>query len=252
MAPTPTETPTPTSTSVSIASLSPSGAQKSYIVEAADTLATIAEQFETTLEALIAANGLTAPYVIYVGQELMIPGGGAVLPSPTKHAAAPSPTAVPTPTYTPIATGSSDSPVPAGQSFTMANGWRVTVLSFDSDAWPEVQAENRYNDPSLPGQHMVMIRLRVEYVREEYEPSAMHEALFTLTGSSGIVFTTYGRLSSCGVIPEPLIYVEGYLGSTDEGNICLQIPDEESNLKLICDVISSGYHPLGRAYFAVQ
>lgn len=99
---------------------------------------------------------------------------------------------------------------------------------------------------------MVMIRLRVEYVREEYEPSAMHEALFTLTGSSGIVFTTYGRLSSCGVIPEPLIYVEGYLGSTDEGNICLQIPDEESNLKLICDVISSGYHPLGRAYFAVQ
>lgn len=205
MSPTPTETPTPTSTSVSTASPFPSGGQKTYIVEAGDTLASIAEQFDTTVEALVFANGLTSPYVIYVGQELMIPDEGAVLPSPTKPAPAPSPTALPTPTRTPIPVGSSANPVPAGQYFTMPNGWQVTVLSFDHDAWPEVQAENQYNDPPIPGQHMVMVRLRVEYVGEEYEPSPMHEALFTLTGSSGIVFTTYGRLSSCGVIPDSLI-----------------------------------------------
>lgn len=102
MPPTPTETPTPTSTSVSTALPSPSGGQKTYIiVEAGETLATIAEQFDTTVEALIAANGLTSPYVIYVGQELMIPGEGVVLPSPTKPAPPSSPTAPPTATPIP-------------------------------------------------------------------------------------------------------------------------------------------------------
>lgn len=251
MPPTPTETPTPTSASVSTALPSPSRGQKSHIVEAGETLATIAAQFDTTVEALIAANGLTSPYVIYVGQELMIPGGGVVLPSPTKRAPAPSPTALPTPTYTPIPMGSSANPVPAGQSYTMANGWRVTVLSFDSDAWPEVQAENQFNDPSLPGQHMVMIRLRVEYVGEEYEPYSMFDAIFRLSGSSGREYTTFGDLSRCGVIPDPL-YAKGYRGSIDEGNICFQIPNEESNLIIVCDVITGQYRTLGRAYFAVQ
>jgi len=99
---------------------------------------------------------------------------------------------------------------------------------------------------------MVMIRVRVEYVGEEYKPYIMDKALFTLTGSSGIVFTTYDRLSRCGVIPDPLEYLEGYRGSTGEGNICFQIPNEESGLKLVCDVVSAQYHDIGDAYFKVQ
>ena len=134
----------------------------------------------------------------------------------------------------------------------MPNGWQVTVLSFDPDAWPEAQAENRFDDPPLPGQHMVMIRLGVEYVGEEYEPLAMHAVMFTLTGSSGIVFTAFGRLSSCGVIPDPFIYVEGYRGSAAEGNICFQIPNEDSGLKLICDVVNAQYRLIGKVCFGVQ
>jgi len=101
MSPTPTET--PTSTSVPPASPFPSRGQETYyIVEFGDTLASIAERFDTTVEALIFANGLTSPYVISVGQELMIPGEGVVLPSPTKPTLSPaSPTASPLPTQTP-------------------------------------------------------------------------------------------------------------------------------------------------------
>lgn len=219
------------------------------------------------LDEAMAECGLATPYPVFTTAPTHTAQAAYLLtPTPTLTTSSPTPTKTPppprtptptwtprpTPTFTPIPLGSRGKPVSAGQPFTMPNDWRVTVLSFDPDAWPEVQAENQYNDPPLPGQHMVMIRLRVEYVGEEYEPSAMHEALFTLTGSSGIVFTTFGRLSSCGVIPDPLIYVEGYRGSTDEGNICFQIPNEESDLKLVCDVVSAQYHFMGKAYFRVQ
>lgn len=43
-----------------------------YIVERGDTLFSIANRFGTTVEALMAANGLTSP-LIYVGQRLTIP-----------------------------------------------------------------------------------------------------------------------------------------------------------------------------------
>ena len=61
-----------------------------YLVEAGDSLSAIAERFETTVEATMAANGLTDPNEIFVGQELTIPGDddGAVTPTPEPGAPA--------------------------------------------------------------------------------------------------------------------------------------------------------------------
>jgi len=54
-----------------------------YVVAAGDSLGLIAEEFETTVEAIQAANGLTDTN-IFVGQELVIPGGdGGAGASPT-------------------------------------------------------------------------------------------------------------------------------------------------------------------------
>ena len=44
-----------------------------YVVQYGDTLFSIAQAYGTTVEALAEANGLTYPYIIYVGQRLVIP-----------------------------------------------------------------------------------------------------------------------------------------------------------------------------------
>ncbi len=60
-----------------------------YVVQKGDTPENIARQWETSLAALLAANGLKADAVIHVGDKLVVP-----LPTAT-------PTATPSPTITP-------------------------------------------------------------------------------------------------------------------------------------------------------
>lgn len=50
-------------------------APATYTVVAGDTLASIARRFNTTVQALVTANGITNPNLIFVGQRLTIPGG---------------------------------------------------------------------------------------------------------------------------------------------------------------------------------
>jgi len=104
LTPTPTITPTPTVTPTP----TPLPPATKYKVEPGDTLASIAQQFDVTLDALLAANGLTARDVIRVGQELTIPLPTPT-PTPTRTATAtpstPSaPAQTPTPTSTPTPT----------------------------------------------------------------------------------------------------------------------------------------------------
>lgn len=48
---------------------------ESYVVESGDTLTSIAERFNTTVDAIVEANNLDDPDVIGVGDELVIPTG---------------------------------------------------------------------------------------------------------------------------------------------------------------------------------
>ena len=66
----PGPTPTPTSTPP------PTTGSTTYVVRAGDTLGKIAIQFGTSIQALMSANNLSNPNLIYVGQVLVIPGGG--------------------------------------------------------------------------------------------------------------------------------------------------------------------------------
>ncbi len=55
---------------------SPAGADEIVIVEAGDSLSEIAAEYGTSVSALMAANGITDPDRLYMGQELLVPGTG--------------------------------------------------------------------------------------------------------------------------------------------------------------------------------
>src|SRR4051812_20225798 len=57
-------------------------ANTSYRVQPGDTLISIAARYGTTVDAIVAANGLPNRSVIYVGQTLTIPTGGTGAVSP--------------------------------------------------------------------------------------------------------------------------------------------------------------------------
>jgi LysM repeat protein len=68
-----------------------------YIVQRGDTLGLIAARFGTTVAALMAANGITNPNRILVGQRLVVPGASGTVPTP--------PPATPPPATPPPTTG---------------------------------------------------------------------------------------------------------------------------------------------------
>jgi LysM repeat protein len=81
---TPTITPTPTDTSTPEPTLTPTPqGPTTYIVEAGDTLGSIAERFGVEVLAIMAANNLTDPNQIQVGVTLIIPAPGTGLPTET-------------------------------------------------------------------------------------------------------------------------------------------------------------------------
>jgi LysM repeat protein len=63
-----------------------------YIVRRGDTLGNIAARYGTTVSALLAANGLRNPNVIYVGQRLVVRGGGSGAKSGTSSRPVAAPT----------------------------------------------------------------------------------------------------------------------------------------------------------------
>ena len=106
---TPTLMPTPpfteeavsTSLAPAVASPTPPSAPSLYTVQAGDTLGAIAQAYGVSVGDLMAANGITDPNVLYVGQVLIIPVGG--LSAPT--AAAPfASSPIVTPLFTPLPT----------------------------------------------------------------------------------------------------------------------------------------------------
>ncbi len=53
-----------------------------HVVARGDTLSAIAARFGTTVQALVQANGLASADMIYVGQRLLVPGGGSRASNP--------------------------------------------------------------------------------------------------------------------------------------------------------------------------
>lgn len=116
---TPTDTPIPAPTDTHTPTPSPTPPYSTYVVQAGDTLSSIASRFGTTADAVKELNGLTSD-IITIGQQLLIPSGenpvsppdtatptsGTTAPTstprpqqPTATPTKPPPTATPSPTF---------------------------------------------------------------------------------------------------------------------------------------------------------
>lgn len=103
-----------------------------HVVQAGENLYRIALRYGTTWPAIAAANGITNPNLIYVGQVLTIPGAGS-----------PQPGATPTPQPQP-------QPQPAPQTYTVVAGDTLSAIAarFGTTVTALVQANNIVN-PNL-------------------------------------------------------------------------------------------------------
>ena len=111
----------------------------------------------------------------------------------------------------------------------------MQIVAIDTNAWPEVYAENRFNDPPADGYRFVMWTLEVENVRgssDEYE--RVSDVSFRLVGSNNVQYASFGSESRCGIIPDDLAE-SLYLNGTGTGNICLSIPNDEINFTFLYD-----------------
>jgi LysM repeat protein len=91
---------------VSLLACHPKAKGGTYVVKPGDTLSSIAAMFGVSVQDLIAANGITDPDLILVGQELTIPGAGSPTPAPTTPVPTSTPTSTPPPaTPTPETSG---------------------------------------------------------------------------------------------------------------------------------------------------
>ncbi|HLH73536.1 MAG TPA: LysM peptidoglycan-binding domain-containing protein [Chloroflexota bacterium] len=72
-------------------------AQTTYTVQEGDSVSSIATSFGIDMRAIIDANGLSDPYLLQPGQQIVIPGASHTAPSATPVPAAPTPAPTPVP-----------------------------------------------------------------------------------------------------------------------------------------------------------
>lgn len=135
----------------------------------------------------------------------------------------------PTPTPTPTAeAGSRKSPFPQGTpgQYESTSMWTVTFTSTDSDAWPEVQASNQYNEAPPTGYSDVIGNLTVEAgeIPDDggADPGVSLDVEFV--GSDGNAYDTINH--PCGVTPSPELQDAGtmYSGASRTTIVCAQVP----------------------------
>ena len=107
----------------------------------------------------------------------------------------------------------------------------MQITDVDMDAWPEIQAENRFNDPPADGRRFVMWTLVIENTRGLQDLSQEASEYDFTAVVSGLVFDHLFGDADCGIYPNYLNH-DLFLGGRLEANICLSIPDDDSNITL--------------------
>ena len=117
--------------------------------------------------------------------------------TPTPVQPTPSPT--PSPTPAPGNIGTRTNPVSLGQYFRPPDSpWELKIESVDWDAWPEIEAENQFNDPPDAGNNFVLIGISVRNRGNEADSFSSYQV--SAVGSRAVEYRTF--TDSCGVIPD--------------------------------------------------
>ena len=128
---------------------------------------------------------------------------------------------------------SRQSPVPWGQSWPTPDGLVIRVVGVDLDAWPRVLAENQFNDPPAEGMRMVMVSVEVTNQDGDAEtPRKIDDSDYRVVGDRGVIYSSFDSITRCGVIPDELDW-ELFPAATVTGNVCVMLPQDEGELRLI-------------------
>ena len=148
-----------------------------------------------------------------------------VTPPPVQPTPTPNPSPTPTPTPGNLATRSN--PVSLGQYFRPPDSpWELKVESVDWNAWPEIQAENRFNDPPDAGNKFVLIGISVRDRGNEADSFSSYQV--SAVGSRAVEYRTF--TDSCGVIPDDFEDITRiFSGGELQGNICYEVVSSDIN-----------------------
>lgn len=119
--------------------------------------------------------------------------------------------------------GSRTNPVPVGTPF-VSGAWAFVVEPTDTDAWPEIQSTNMFNDPPLPGYSYVTVAASVTYQGAKTGIPWLNTRAEFL-GSDGLVYNDLSGGQWCGVVPQSMSDVNDmYPGASARGNYCAVVP----------------------------
>jgi hypothetical protein len=100
----------------------------------------------------------------------------------------------------------------------------VTVNSVNQDAWPAVQAANKFNSPPPQGSVDFLVNLNIHF--EGNQPSNVLDLTIQVVGQSGVAISS----QHCGVLPHPgspFDVRDVFPGATFALNVCWQVPQSE-------------------------
>ena len=125
-------------------------------------------------------------------------------------------------------------PFPVGAVMKGADGAEIRILQITPDAWSLVLAENQSNASPEEGNRFFIVRVDVINPPDSLQPVDVSHSEFGLIGDSRVI---YSGSDNCGLTPDQLD-LEILPGSSAEGNVCFEIPENEEGLILI---YSPGY-----------
>ena len=134
---------------------------------------------------------------------------------------------------TPEATGPGTSraeAVPLGESVS-AGDLEVTVVSFNPNA-EATDLGPGVSEPPAAGRKYVLVTVRVRHAGEGEETVDVSSSDYKLTGSNNVVYDGFDDLTSCGFV-ESELRAELFPGGEAEGQICFEVPEDETDLILI-------------------
>lgn len=156
----------------------------------------------------------------------------------------PKPTATPTKTPTPLPRGTRSRPIRLGNQIVTHDGFSLWVEEVIEDATQIVLAENPFNDPPVPGNQFVMIRIKVKNNSPKTQ-SFVAPWRLSAVGNSNVEYS-----ESCGVLPDKFDgFRDLFQGGELSGNICLTVKSSDINSLVMYD---SGYFGENSIFFALR
>jgi hypothetical protein len=100
----------------------------------------------------------------------------------------------------------------------------MSLAAADTDAWPEISAENMFNDAPEPGWSFVTVPVTYTNIGTTAE-QPWWETDVDFVGSNGVVYDNGSGDQYCGVVPDQAMDIDDmYPGATATGNECVVVP----------------------------